>query len=60
VTVIVENNAPNTTTEHKKTSGPNGQEIHRIIVGEVQKGFDAGEFDRTMGAFGSRRQPVPR
>jgi hypothetical protein len=60
VTVIVENNAPNTTVDRKKSTGPNGQEIHRIIIGEVQKGFETGEFDRTMGIFGASRQPVGR
>lgn len=58
-TIIIQNNTSAEVT-HKSEQTPDGSKVRTFIISEVKRGIEGGEFDKTFGIYGLKRQPVAR
>ncbi|HZJ62350.1 MAG TPA: phage tail tape measure C-terminal domain-containing protein [Kofleriaceae bacterium] len=59
VQITIINNTPDEVS-HKSEQAPDGRRIETFIISTVNRGLENGSFDKAMGIFGNKRQPVAR
>ena len=59
VQITIINNTPDEVS-HKSEQAPDGRRIETFIISTVNRGLADGSFDKAMGIFGNKRQPVAR
>lgn len=59
IQINIINNTPDEVS-HKSEQAPDGRRIETFIISTVNRGLADGSFDKAMGIFGNKRQPVAR